>query len=213
MGGEGFLDRWSRRKRAAAEPETEETLKPAETPPEPAGTGQAEAPGLSEEEIAALPPVEVIGADTDLRQYLRKGVPRALRNAALRRKWLLNTTIRDHRDIAVDYAWDWNVPGGVPGDGGPLDRDMVARMAERLLTPREPAPTAAETPGGGEAVAAAPQDGGEGSAAAPRAATPTPPPTADLPQDSAVARPDAPARDGDDEDSAPQRRHGGAAPV
>ena len=219
MSGEGFLDRWSRRKRAAAAPEVA-----PETPsdaPEPAEAEAPEDQGPSEEEIAALPPVEDITSDTDLRQYLRKGVPRALRNAALRRKWQLNAAIRDHRDIAVDYAWDWNMPGGVPGDGGPLDRDTVARMAEDLLGPREPATPQPKA----ETLAAAPQTPpSEGtSQPASRAPEPAQPPPGDPsndgPTDRNAGAPPARTPDPDptpstvEGDAAPRRRHGGAAPV
>ncbi|MGY6409524.1 MAG: DUF3306 domain-containing protein [Alkalilacustris sp.] len=239
MSGGGFLDRWSRRKRAAAEREDAAALEPpgpessgpeaqdasAEASVDARGNGPNEAapeePGLSEEEIAALPPVEEITPETDLRQYLRKGVPRALRNAALRRKWLLNATIRDHKDIAVDYAWDWNVPGGVPGDGGPLDHETVARMARQLLGPKDPAPGRAEAVTGPDTVAAAPH---------PEAPPPPPPPARQAPRDAgetpsagatsgndgaerAAARGHAPSERAEAADTAPQRRHGGAAPV
>lgn len=148
MSGEGFLDRWSRRKLAAhaAPPvetriETRTETDPETAPVSPPEAGQAAPPAdvpetLPPEELARLTPLDAFDADTDLAQFLRKGVPRAMRNAALRRKWLLNTAIRDHKDIAVDYAWDWNVPGGVPGDGGPLDRDKVARMVRDVLDHR-----------------------------------------------------------------------------
>jgi len=226
MSGEGFLDRWSRRKRAAATREAEVATAEAdarERPEAPPPSETAETPpppddaALTEEELAALPPVEEIDADTDLRQYLRKGVPRALRNAALRRKWLLNAAIRDHRDIAVDYAWDWNVPGGVPGDGGPLDRDTVARMAERLLAPPEPAGPPPQTSSDSRHRAAAPQDVASDSAAnavAPAPAGDAPPPPGGQPAEDSpfAAPPQTEKRAGPARDAAPRRRHGGAAP-
>ncbi len=74
-------------------------------------------PMLSEEELAALPRIEDLVPGSDIRAFLRAGVPRDLRNAAMRRMWMLTPGIRDYKDPAVDYAWDWNTPGGVPGDG------------------------------------------------------------------------------------------------
>ncbi|GAA0286817.1 DUF3306 domain-containing protein [Rhodovulum strictum] len=188
----GFLERWSRRKRGA-EPDDPPAPQDEATPDEETELGP--------EDLAALTPVEEIDAQTDLRQYLRKGVPRALRNAALRRKWMLNAAIRDHRDIAVDYAWDWNVPGGVPGDGGPLDPDTVLRMAQRLLAPADTPPAAP--------VAALPQD----RDAPETAPAPPPEPTAQAMAPAPAAEPAPPAERPEAPDAAPQRRHGGARPV
>ena len=59
-------------------------------------------------------------------------MPEALRNAALRKIWALDPAIRDYRSEALDYAYDWNAPGGVPGGAElPTDydsREMVARI-------------------------------------------------------------------------------------
>lgn len=155
----GFLGRWSQRK--LSEKENRATQRPAvdqadptEATPEPdardnlsqddaqdvsAALQQEET--LSEEELAALPSLDSITTQTDLRQFLRKGVPGALKNAALRRMWLLDPAIRNHVDYAVDYAWDWNVPGGVPGHGGQISGESVARMLDKLL----PKPVSDET--------------------------------------------------------------------
>ena len=100
---EDFLSRWSRRK-------TEARRAPAVEPP------QAERV-LSEEELAALPKIDTLQVDTDITPFLRAGVPAALRNAALRKMWLLDPEIRDFVGHARDYDYDWNTPGGVPGSG------------------------------------------------------------------------------------------------
>lgn len=135
---EPFLNRWSKRKRAAEAP--------TEPAPEPDPLPEA-APSdtISDEELAALPAIEDLSFGTDIRPFLRKGVPQALRNAALRKMWLLTPAIRDHADPAVDYAWDWNTPGGVPGDGAAPSPERVAQMMREFLAPRpapEPAPEA-----------------------------------------------------------------------
>lgn len=131
---EPFLNRWSKRKRAAEAP-----TEPA-TEPDPLLEREA-APSdmISDEELAALPAIEDLSFGTDIRPFLRKGVPQALRNAALRKMWLLTPAIRDHADPAVDYAWDWNTPGGVPGDGAAPSPERVAQMMREFLAPR-PAP-------------------------------------------------------------------------
>lgn len=142
-----FLSRWSRRKqearRAEPLPEAEaEEARPAApsaetgTPEEPAGP-PAE-PALSAEEIAALPKLEDLTAASDLSAFLRKGVPEALRNAALRRMWSLDPAIRDFVGEARDYAYDWNAPGGVPGSGELLPGQDVRAMVRQIFGESEP---------------------------------------------------------------------------
>jgi hypothetical protein len=141
-----FLSRWSQRKLERRDAVTD-------TPGEPvAASGDPVAPEeLSSEEIAALPPVESLTGESDIAGFLRKGVPQVLRNAALRRAWALDPEIRDYVGDARDYAYDWNVAGGVPGTG-PLDPGTdVAQMVEDIFgREREPEPVRA----GGEPQAA-----------------------------------------------------------
>lgn len=127
---EGFLGRWSRRKRKfeAASTETADSL--AESEPIPAGSE----PEVDEDFIASLPKLQEITAQTDVRPFLRRGVPEKLRNAALRRLWTLHPGISSHEDPARDYFWDYNAPGGVPGGGGVLRPEKVAEMARKLLS-------------------------------------------------------------------------------
>ncbi|MCC5965700.1 MAG: DUF3306 domain-containing protein [Natronohydrobacter sp.] len=129
---ESFLARWSKRKRAEA---VEPAPEPAPEPPAPPEVDDS----ISEEELAALPALEDFTPHTDIRPFLRKGVPNTLRNAALRKIWLLTPAIRDHKDPAVDYAWDWNTPGGVPGDGAAPTPERAAQMLRDLITPRRSA--------------------------------------------------------------------------
>lgn len=150
---EGFLSRWSRRKQEVRQAENRD-VEPIEGPVEemrdlegpgsvvpavsdetvpgavepPAAPDDSAEPALTEEEIAALPSIESITAETDIRSFLRKGVPEALRKAALRRSWVLDPMIRDYVDPAREYAYDWNVPGGVPGSGSLLPSDDVDRL-------------------------------------------------------------------------------------
>jgi len=92
-------------------------------------------PVVTEEELASLPPVEALTANSDICAFLRPGIPAALKNAAMRKMWMLTPAIRDHKDIAVDYAWDWSTPGGMSGDGGALDPVRVAKMLRELPAP------------------------------------------------------------------------------
>jgi Protein of unknown function (DUF3306) len=122
-----FLSRWSRRKRGL----------PSAEKPAPAPEVLLEQ-GLSAEEVAALPSLDSLGPDSDMLAFLQKGVPTALRNAALRKAWALDPKIRDYVSEALDYAYDWNVPGGVPGNGPLLASDDIAGTVERLFS-RSPA--------------------------------------------------------------------------
>lgn len=140
---EGFLSGWSRRKLAARREkvEVEDTFEQDET--EAIDTEQAvlaedaledpEQEEVDDDFIARLPSIEDITEKTDLAPFMRRGVPLVLRNAALRKVWLLNPLIRDHVDPALDYAWDWNAPDGVPGGGGTLTGESVTQMVKKVL--------------------------------------------------------------------------------
>ena len=66
-------------------------------------------------------------------------MPEHLRNAALRKSWALDPAIRNYVNPALEYAYDWNTPGGVPG-GGELGAGMdVARMVSQIMGSGEPA--------------------------------------------------------------------------
>lgn len=162
-----------------------------------------------------LPPVDTIGPETDLAPWLRPGVPAALKNAALRRKWLSLPAIRDYVDPALDYAWDWNAAAPVPGAAGRVARAAAEKMVEALTGPRpeappepaerladrvaEPAPDAGSGDGSLAPHAVAVESPSEPAAAAAVGSDPARPSSAAAP--SPVAAPEA------------RRRHGGAAPV
>jgi hypothetical protein len=56
-----------------------------------------------------------------------------LRNAALQKSWALDPAIRNYVNPALEYAYDWNAPGGVPG-GGELDAGVdVARLVSQIM--------------------------------------------------------------------------------
>ena len=78
--------------------------------------------------------------------FLRKGVPASLRNRAMRRLWSLDPAIRDYVGDARDYAWDWNVPGGVPVSGPLSATTDVKQMVKDIFGREKAAPAAAAEP-------------------------------------------------------------------
>ena len=91
-----------------------------------------------------MPPIEAIGADTDISAFLRKGVPSALRHAALRRVWSADPAIRDFVGPNENF-WDAAGPDGIPGFGD-LDPNLdVKRMVSELFGEIEPAKAKPET--------------------------------------------------------------------
>jgi Protein of unknown function (DUF3306) len=125
----GFLARWSQRKRQAKPPDRETPLADAKVPSAPAAQGDAE----PEFDLSGLPKLEDVTQTTDITAFLRKGVPEHLRNAALRKSWALDPAIRNYVNPALEYAYDWNTPGGVPGNseiGAGVD---VARLVSQIM--------------------------------------------------------------------------------
>jgi hypothetical protein len=143
---EGFLSRWSRRKRDSddASPKdgnarpTDETDSKKEWEILPQAEARVEAkpaespPAESEEaafDISKLPSIESITAETDIRAFLAPGVPPALTLAALRRAWVADPKIRDFIEMA-ENQWDFNAPG-VPGfDLSPPTGDIKRMLAD-----------------------------------------------------------------------------------
>jgi hypothetical protein len=79
---------------------------------------------------ATLPPLESLGPDSDYTVFLRRGVPEALRNAALRKAWMSDPFIRDFRGPA-EYAIDYTT-----SEFDLLPTDDVAKMLERIFPPK-----------------------------------------------------------------------------
>lgn len=131
---EEFLSRWSRRKQQARRGTVEGEIEaPAVKSPAPA---EAPEPVLTPEEIAKLPKIDELTAESDITVFLRRGVPAPLRNAALRRMWLLDPAIRDFAGHARDYDYDWNTPGGAPGHGPLEPGDDVGAMVRKIFGER-----------------------------------------------------------------------------
>jgi hypothetical protein len=136
----GFLARWSQRKldagKAEAKPAVQDEPAPsAETMPK---ASETEPPV----DLESLPKLEDLTANTDMTVFFQKGVPDSIRNAALRKSWALDPAIRNYVNPALDYAYDWNTPGGVPGAGELAPGTDVARMVSQIMggdpSPKDP---------------------------------------------------------------------------
>ena len=236
---EGFLTAWSRRKRAAARAEAATVTEAEEDAAEAEAVADVESgplpddePELDADELAALPSIDEISAKTDLQPFMKRGVPEALRKAAMRKVWLSNSLIRDHDDPAVDYAWDWNAPEGVPGAGGVLNKDGVSKMVDDLINRDRPKVDAEDKEGDTAEVAETTSDTDEAAMSdgaptdeqiAAQSDAPSPLPTESVRragqpaprQESRETRVDESSSDGvpsgSVEEAAP-RRHGSAVP-
>jgi hypothetical protein len=110
---ETFLSRWSRLKRESG---TVDTVPGPDMSPAAAF------------DVAGLPPIESIVADSDIRPFLAEGVPAELTRAALRSAWAADPAIRDFIGIG-ESQWDFNDPAAIPGFG-PLGVADYARALE-----------------------------------------------------------------------------------
>jgi len=143
---ENFLARWTRRKRAgAAKARSQPKPKDAGEGAVPAAAAASLPPGKDQSLVdpTSLPPIETIGAGSDIRPFLTNGVPADLTRAALRRAWSADPAIRDFIGLS-ENSWDFNAPGGVPGFGSLAVEDgrrLLARVMEETerLGPGRPA--------------------------------------------------------------------------
>jgi hypothetical protein len=217
---EGFLRRWSRRKR--------ERTKPAPSQPTDDALSDAPQTAIADDsavvvpdaapspealfDLTKLPPIESISAATDIRPFLARGVPAELTRAALRRAWTTDPAIRDFIGLA-ENQWDFTAPDGVPGFGS-VETEHVRQMLAGLFAEREPEPT---TPG-----PSAPRSRGSETprsvalvATDPHAETRAPNVSPELPNDPTLHRSDenaAAPRNEEDPQLPVPRRHGSALP-
>jgi hypothetical protein len=139
----GFLARWSQRKRDAGKaaertdpdtPAPPDASAPTAAAPSEAVPSEAEPPF----DLDSLPKLDELTANTDMTVFFKKGVPESIRNAALRKSWALDPAIRNYVNPALDYAYDWNTPGGVPGSGELAPGTDIARMVAQVMGIKEP---------------------------------------------------------------------------
>ena len=203
----GFLSRWSQRKLAEKDGEA----LPPDPPPAPAALAgpppaiaddqPVEAPAEEEFDLSTLPPIETLTAESDFSVFWKKGVPEALRQAALRRAWVADPVIRDYVS-PLDYGWDFNTPGGLPpgfSDTLAETAEKVAELLRQAVGERDPEPPAPPEP---LAVAEVPPE----AEAEPEAEQP-----ALLAEDA--EQPSQEYMTVAKEIPAPRRRHGGALPT
>jgi hypothetical protein len=171
-GPDNFILRWARMKRGsdtAPEPGVAGNGLPSasaatasadlEAPP-----ARADAATAEPFDLASLPSIESIVADSDIGVFLRSGVPAELTRAALRRAWASDPVIRDFIGIA-ENQWDFNDPDAIPGfgrlqatDNAPAVLGQVASKLENvpetlLATPPSVEPAASGVVGPKHAVA------------------------------------------------------------
>ena len=137
-GDDGFLGRWSRRKRAAA---AEQAAPPAAPLPVPSSAPEPALPPEPEPEMVEPPSLDLVDKDFDLAHWLKQNVPESWKRAALRRAWESDPAISGYLDPARDYALDWNTPGGAPGYGPLSASDNVEEMIANIFG-KQPEPAA-----------------------------------------------------------------------
>ncbi len=127
-GEEGFLKRWSRLKtkerKEVRHPSSPPTFKSQE-----AALTINNKREIDEALVSELPPVETLTKDSDFTAFLRKGVPEALRQQALRKLWASEPTIAapDPLDFQnVDFA------KLVSGDAVATSYEVGKEFADRI---------------------------------------------------------------------------------
>jgi len=129
---EGFLSRWSRRKRNF-ERERQSEVSPGPEDAAITATHGGEEGSAASFDPASLPSIESISGSTDIRSFLLAGVPAALTQAALRRAWVSDPAICDFIGIA-ENQWDFTDPAGIPGFGPLTAADELAGLSGQMIT-------------------------------------------------------------------------------
>jgi hypothetical protein len=193
---ENIIRRWARLKQASQAERAANA-----TPDRAAATAE---PTDAPFDLASLPSIESIAADTDIIAFLRAGVPAELTRAALRRAWASDPAIRDFIGIA-ENQWDFNDPDAIPGFGPltPMEdaADALAQISGRF------GGVIAEVTSPGDA-ASAPTAGQEPLAVDTQLAVST---DRDLSHEMPETTPE-PGENGLPDVPGKRRRHGGALP-
>lgn len=128
---DNFLSRWSRRKRAVANEESDVPAQPQPISRREGAEAQTAATESGKQDTAAfdlskLPSLDSIGPGTDIRIFMQPGVPAALSRAALRRAWSADPAIRDFIGLS-ENSWDFTEPNSIIGFGE-LEPGEAARL-------------------------------------------------------------------------------------
>lgn len=127
---ENFLSRWSRLKRESAR---EPALRNAATPD--LESAPTDAAAATEIDLAQLPAIESLDAESCVSAFMQPGVPDDLTRAALRTAWVSDPAIRDFIGIA-ENQWDFNTEGAIAGFGSLSAEEYARHMAARALSAR-----------------------------------------------------------------------------
>ena len=104
---EGFLARWSRRKREGGADEIrDDEAAPATPSPTDAASPEAEPEHVSEEPAVTEADLENLSYDSDYTKFMGEGVPEAIRRQALRQLWRSDPVLANV-DGLVDYGEDF----------------------------------------------------------------------------------------------------------
>ena len=138
---EKFFARWSSRKLANHTQSARQDTHAEREPRDAKGTSENGTPAKTSKDgdardnppfdVAQLPPLDSIGADTDITAFLHRDVPPDLTRAALRRAWTSDPTIKDFVGL-VENGWDFNDPSAMSGFGA-LSAEEVARLAGTVI--------------------------------------------------------------------------------
>ncbi len=176
---DNFLGRWSRRKRGTDADNSRAEKSDTQPDDQASPSRDQTSPAVPKDEVgcppvfdvASLPPIESIGAGTDISAFMQSGVPAALRHAALRRAWAADPAIRDYVGLNENF-WDAAGPDGIPGFGE-LDPGLdVKRMVADLFGETAPDKTepeqhdSAKVPAQSEENLEAPDDRGKAAVSA-----------------------------------------------
>ena len=201
-GEDGFLTRWARRKAEARDAAGQEAAGQQVVAP-----AAPEAEAAEPFDVSTLPSINSLTADCDLTAFMQKGVPAALRDAAISRMWVTDPAIRNYIGPS-EMSWDFNAGEAFHGYGALAPGTDVGKMIAEIVGPRTP--EAVTTPGALAAEAAAPETLGEARLESPPAAAEPDAERVAVPAEAevetAVAEPEPAALPH-------RRRHGGATPV
>ncbi len=138
---ENFLTRWSSRKLANRTQSAQQDAHAGHEPRDAKGTSENSTSAKTSKggdaqdnppfDLAQLPPLDLIGADTNITAFLHRDVPLDLTRAALRRAWTSDPTIKDFVGL-VENGWDFNDPSAMSGFG-PISAEEVARLAGKVI--------------------------------------------------------------------------------
>jgi len=170
--GDGFLQRWSRRKinQRGREADGDPSAAPRPQPPQAVEAVSDGAAGESDAELLErldLPAPEALGGDDDFATYLRAPLSAALRRRTLRHLWLVKPELAN-LDGLLEYGEDFNAPseiGAMLGAASKVARGAREWSLGSAAEPLAPAGRAVEDGydgAAGDSASAEPEVGQEG---------------------------------------------------